>query len=197
LISRQDRVQVWASQLAANDFPPVCAMTGAPAETWRRFKFATPPAWAYAFSALVAVLVAERASGFLPLTRASSRLVGLARWVPRGLIIGSGVIWIAIAIAAIANVDAAAPNAGDVAGLFGFLGVLVLVAGLVGRFVFRPLVCPRGRVTLLAGYPDKLVELRNVHHAFVAAVTQIHQARAQQYPAMQAQANVPLPPASN
>jgi len=105
------------------------------------------------------------------------------------------VLWIAVAIAAVANVDAAAPNAGDVAGLFGFLGVLVLVAGLVGRFVFRPLVCPRGRVTLLAGYPDKLVELRNVHHAFVAAVTQVHQARAHQ--AMQEQANVSLPPASN
>jgi hypothetical protein len=197
VIGRPDRVTVWAGQLAANDFPPVCAMTGAPAETWRRFKFATSPAWAYAFSALVAVLVAERASGFLPLTMASSRMVGLARWVPRGLVIGSGVLWIAIAIAAVANVGAAAANAGDVAGLFVFLGVLMLVAGLVGRFVFMPLVCPRGRVTLLAGYPDKLVELRNVHQAFVSAVTQAHQARAQQYPGMQPQANVPLPPGSN
>ena len=51
--SRPDRVQIWASQLAANDFPPVCAMTGRPAETWRKFRFATPPDWAYALLALV------------------------------------------------------------------------------------------------------------------------------------------------
>jgi len=37
------------------------------------------------------------------------------------------------------------------------------------------------------GYRDKLIELRNVHPAFVAAVTHIHQARA----------NVPHPPGSN
>ena len=53
MINRPDRIQIWASQLAANDFPPVCAMTGRPAETWRKFRFATPPDWAYALLALV------------------------------------------------------------------------------------------------------------------------------------------------
>jgi hypothetical protein len=190
LISRQDRVQVWASQLAANDFPPVCAMTGAPAETWRKFRFATAPIWAHALSVLVAIIAAERASGFLPLTTASSRLVGFARWIPRGLMIGSVLLWIAIVIGAVANVGATAPNAGDIAGMLAFVGVLLLVGGLVGRFVAMPLICPRGRVTVPPGYRDKLVELRNVHPAFVATVMQIHQARVQQ-------ANVPLPPISN
>jgi hypothetical protein len=197
LISRQDRVQVWASQLAANDFPPVCAMTGAPAETWRKFRFATPPIWARALSILVAILVAERASGFLPLTKASSRLVGFARWVPRGMVVGSGVLWLAIGIAAAANVGATAPNAGDIAGALVFIGVLLLVGGLVGRFVVMPLVCPRGRVTVPPGYRDKLVELRNVHPAFVAAVTQINQMRAQQFASMRPQAAVPIPPGPN
>ena len=53
MVTQPDRVQIWASQLAANDFPPVCAMSGQPAETWRKFKFATPPTWAYALLVLV------------------------------------------------------------------------------------------------------------------------------------------------
>ena len=90
-----DRVQVWSSQLWRNDFPPICAMTGRPAQTWRRFKFATPPAWSYALLILVCLggmgiiafaavmaLTAQRASGYLPLTRDSSRLVTSDRPVP-------------------------------------------------------------------------------------------------------------------
>ncbi|HEV2034500.1 MAG TPA: hypothetical protein VGU71_09930 [Candidatus Dormibacteraeota bacterium] len=102
-----------------------------------------------------------------------------------------------VAIGAFAGVDGGDPNAGAVGGVLLFVGVLMLIAGLVGRLVVTPLVCPRGGVTLQPGYPDKLVEIRNVHPAFVAAVTQIHQARAQQYASMQAPANVPLPPGSN
>ncbi|HET6311245.1 MAG TPA: hypothetical protein VFH00_09615 [Candidatus Nitrosotalea sp.] len=162
-------------------------MTGAPAETWRKFRFATAPIWAHALSVLVAVIAAERASGFLPLTKASSRLVGFARWIPRGLMIGSVLLWIAIVIGAVASVGGTVPNAGDIAGMLVFLGVLLLIGGLVGRFVAMPLICPRGKVTVPPGYRDKLIELRNVHPAFVAAVTQIHQARVQR-------ANVPLPP---
>ena len=102
--SRPDRVLVWSSQLAANDFPPVCAMTGAPAETWRKFRFSTAPAWAAVFLILLCTgfgllivfvamyLVSRRASGYLPLTRASSRRVALASWVPAGLIVGALVL---------------------------------------------------------------------------------------------------------
>jgi hypothetical protein len=211
LISRQDRVQVWASQLAANDFPPICAVTGRPAETWRKFRFATPPPWTYALLLLILVIgilglivagivqsaVSQRATGHLPLTRASSRLVGLAQWIPAGLIIGSIALWTLVAIAAIAGVDAGDPNASGFGALSIVLGILLLLAGLVGRLVVMPLVGPRARVTVLPGYYDKLVELRHVHPAFVAAVTQIHQARAQQYQSMPPAANVPLPPGSN
>ena len=104
--------------------------------------------------------------------------------------IGSVLLWIAIVIGAVASVGATAPNAGDIAGMLVFVGVLLLIGGLVGRFVAMPLICPRGKVTVPPGYRDKLVELRNVHPAFVATVMQIHQARVQQ-------ANVPLPPGSN
>lgn len=210
MINRQDRVQVWASQLAANDFPPVCAVTGAPAETWRKFRFSTPPPWAYALlvlivcgalgillGAIVMMAVSEKASGHLPLTRASNRLVGLATWIPSGLILGCIALWTLVPFAAAANVDASDPNAGAVGALFLVMGALMLVAGLIGRLVVMPLVSPRARVTVQPGYYDRLVELRNVHPAFVVAVTQILQARAQQYASTQRQANVPLPPISN
>jgi hypothetical protein len=109
-----NRVQIWSAQLSANDFPPVCAMTGRPAETWRRFRFATVPGWVYALlllacAGLVGVVAyvivrestARRASGYLPLTRASSLNVALARWLPAGaallgiaLLIGGAVVGI-------------------------------------------------------------------------------------------------------
>src|SRR5260221_2481988 len=95
MVNRSDRVQIWASQLAANNFPPICAMTGPPAETWHKFRFSTPPPWAYALlvlvvfgglglivGAIVMSAVAQKARGFLPLTRNSSRLVWLAVWIP-------------------------------------------------------------------------------------------------------------------
>jgi hypothetical protein len=174
-------------------------MTGAPAETWRKFRFSSPPPWAYALYVLVILgilgmivaaalmsAVAQRASGFLPLTRGTLRLVGLAIWVPIGLMIGAVALWIVVPIAAVASIDATDPNAGTVAGLSLLLGALLLVVGLIGRLVVTPLVCPRARVTQPPGYYDKLVEIRNVHPAFVAAVNQMHQARAAQYAAVQA-----------
>ena len=202
--TRADRVYVWASQLAANDFPPVCAMTGAPAQTWRKFRFASPPPWAYALYVLVlcggiglflgAILIAAvalRAGGFLPLTRASSRQVTLATWVPVGLIVGSFALDFAVVFGAVGQVDAADPNATTVAGIVLLVGLLMLVAGLAGRLVVTPLVCPRGKVTMQPGYYDRLVEIRNVHPAFVAAVNQVQHVR------MAQSLQVPTRPGSN
>ena len=206
MVNPEDRVQVWASQLAASDFPPVCAMTGAPAETWRKFRFSTPPPWAYSLYVLVllgilgliiaaAVMsaVALKATGHLPLTRGSRRLVTLTLWVPLGLIFGGFVMFTGVVIAAIANVDSGDANAGGVGAAVLLLGVLFLVVGLIGRLVVTPLVGPRARVTMQPGYYDKLVEIRNLHPTFVAAVNQIHQARAAQYAATQAPAISPPP----
>jgi UPF0716 family protein affecting phage T7 exclusion len=179
-------------------------MTGAPAQTWRKFRFASPPQWAYALYVLIllgviglliaaAVLagVSQRASGHLPLTRASSRLVGLAMWVPVFLIVAALVLWTIVPIAAGFNFDSADANAAAIAGLVYLVGAVLLISGLVGRLVVMPLVTPRAKVIVQPGYYDKLVEIRNVHPAFVAAVNQAQQARAAQYAAMSAQANPP------
>src|SRR5256885_14051120 len=78
LVNQPDRVLIWSSQLRANDFPPVCALTGAPAETWHKFRFVTVPGWAYAFLVLlctgigllpifiILAVVSRRGAGDLP-----------------------------------------------------------------------------------------------------------------------------------
>ncbi|OLB82831.1 MAG: hypothetical protein E6I81_05475 [Chloroflexi bacterium] len=192
MINRSDRVQIWASQLWANDFPPVCAMTGRPAETWRKFKFSTPPDWAYALLALVCLgglgviafavvmaLVAQRATGFLPLTKASSTTVTLCTWIPSGLLIGGFGLWLLALVIALSTSDS---TASAVAGWSFFLGLLFIIAGLIGRLVVKPLICPRAKVKEAApGQNDRIVELRNVNAAFVMAVRQSQQARAAQF----------------
>lgn len=163
-------------------------MTGRPAETWRKFKFATPPDWAYALLilvclgglgfiafAIVTTLVAQRASGYLPLTRSANRTVSLGLWIPIGLLIAGPVAW-AIAIVASAS------SSDTVAAVFLWLGILFLLAGMVGRLLVTPLVSPRAKVKEVApGQTDRIVELRNVHPLFVSAVLERQQVRAAQF----------------
>lgn len=172
-------------------------MTGKPAETWRKFTFASPPAWTYALlvllclgvfgiliAALVTYSVSERATGHLPLTRSSSRSVGLAYWIPVGVLIASPIAWL---IAFVFGSGSDSP----IFPLFFLLGIFFLLAGLVGRLVATPLISPRARVHPLAyGQYDRLVEISNVAPAFVAAVQQHQHARFAQAYSQQAP---PLP----
>jgi hypothetical protein len=164
-------------------------MTGRPAETWKKFKFATPPAWAYTLLILVCLggigfiafaivmsVVAQRATGYLPLTRVTSRTVTLALWVPVGLLIACPVLWL---IAAVISLSTSDTTASTIAAVLFWLGLLVLIAGLIGRLIVTPLVSPRAKVLEMAyGQTDRIVELRNVHPLFVAAVMQRQHARA-------------------
>jgi hypothetical protein len=164
-------------------------MTGRPAETWKKFKFATPPDWTYALLILtclgglgfiaftiVVAAVSERASGFLPLTRTSSRIVTLAFWIPLALLIAWPICWV------LALITAGNPNAsGTTGGLF-WLGIFFLAAGMIGRLVVTRFVSPRAKVMELApGQIDRVVELRNVHPRFVAALVQRQHAAASHY----------------
>ena len=188
MIASPDRLQIWASQLAANDFPPVCAMTGRPAETWRKFNFATPPQWAYALLVLIclggigiiayAVVIAtisQRASGYLPLTKSAKRTSDLVVWVPIGLIVAWLVLW----VIGFATLPPSSDQSGSpLPGIFFGLGLLVLVAGLLGRLVITKLVAVTASVKEpQPGYTDKIVELRHVHPNFVQAVQQQHASR--------------------
>src|SRR5438094_9290790 len=135
--SRPDRIQIWGSQLAANDFPPVCAMSGRPAETWKRFKFATPPQWAYALLVLICLggigriiyaivisTVSQRASGFLPLTLSSQRTANLTMQVPVILIIP----WAALGdLAAVTASSMHVDPRGGLAAVCFWIGLLLMI----------------------------------------------------------------------
>jgi hypothetical protein len=170
-------------------------LTGRPAETWRKFNFATPPAWAYALLVLVCVgligilifgivvnVVSLRATGYLPLTRASRRTVDLAMWIPAAVILVSIALITAVVIAAFANVGAGDSSASTIGVLLFFGSMFLLVLGLIARLFLAPFVVIRGRVQEVPGQPYRLIELRNVSPAFAAAVRERQLAAAPQFP---------------
>ncbi len=180
MIQQANSVQVWSSELRANDFPPVCAITGRPAETWRKFRFVTAPGWAYAFLLLLVTgiglllifiimrAVSRTASGHLPLTRAASNRIRNANLVGLGLAILWLVLW-AVGFAA---------NSGG----FFLLGFLILFAVLIYWLLIRPRFGIAGKVLAVRpGQRESVVVLRRVNPAFVAAVQQHQQARAAQF----------------
>jgi hypothetical protein len=191
LIAQTDRVQIWASQLAANDFPPVCAMTGRPAELWRKFNFRTPPGWVYAFLLLLVIgligliifgvveyLVSEKASGHLPLTRSAQNRLRLVAGTIIALLVLTFILFIAGAALG-AGTDSATSAVGDVLSWLGVLAVVAFIIGALTRSLWGP---PAKVFAPQPGYPDRIVELRNVHPNFVTAVMQQHAARAAQLP---------------
>ena len=168
------KVLVWQSQLAANDFPPVCAMTGLQAEAWRKFRFSTAPGYAFWFGALLAAAMARRASGYLPLTKKSVRNLRVATWGAASFLPLAVVLWIS---AAIVQSDTA---------IFVLLtlGFAALLVGIIALLIVRRAYGPTGKVLEpQPGYYQSLVELNHVHPAFVAAVQELQHMRAQQgYP---------------
>jgi hypothetical protein len=189
LIAAPDRVQIWASQLGANDFPPVCAMTGRPAELWRKFKFSTPPTWVYALLILILAggigillyvlvvnLVSQKAEGFLPLTRAGRNRLWLYIGVVVALLPISFIVFF-VGLAFGSGTDATSSTISVVLVLAGLLLFILFIAGALMRSLFGP----RAKVSEpIPGQTDRVVELRNVHPNFVAAVQQQHAARAAQ-----------------
>jgi hypothetical protein len=177
LISAPDRVLIWQSQLAANDFPPVCAMTGAPAETWRKFSFSTAPPWAFWVGGLlVAALMSRRASGYLPLTRASVRKLRLFTLTFLGLIPLAVVFWIASGVTSSLN----NPVWSAITFLLFVLGIASMLVSLIGIVIARRSFGPTGKIfEPQPGQYESLIELRNVHPTFVIATRQLQQARAQ------------------
>jgi hypothetical protein len=71
------------------------------------------------------------------------------------------------------------PIGSTIAAWLGGLALLMFIVAIIGGLVIRRLVGPQGKVMeARPGYTDRLIEIRNVHPAFVAAVQQMHQARA-------------------
>ena len=169
-------------------------MTGAPAETWRKFEFRTAPGWAYALIPLICVgiglllifivmyAVSRTATGHLPLSRAAESKLRTANSIGVGLFLLVVVLWAAgIALLSIAGSDNATVN--TIGGLLLVSGLAVGLAAVAYWLLVKPRYGPTGKV--MARTPthnDNLVELRNVHPAFVAAVQQHQQAWVAQLP---------------
>jgi hypothetical protein len=201
LSNRPDRVLVWSSQLRAGDFPPVCAMTGEPAETWRMFRFKTVPARAQLAGALglagfhlIGPLVEEatmlRAKGPLPLTKASNRKLQLINWGFLGLI---PVAVLTVIVAMIVN--ASGIHTGTTGGILLAIGLSAPIVGAIGVLYIAPRFGPSGVVmSPPRGYRDDLVELRRVHPRFVATVRRLQQARAAELQSARPATSAPLSP---
>lgn len=162
-------------------------MTGEPAETWRKFRFSDTPAWALVFLLLICIgigffvslplahLVSRHASGKLPLTRASKRLLELPIWAGLASIVFWAIDWVVAGIAFSIQHDPTNPTAA-VAGLVLFyLGLPALVLGVVLLEIgFQLGTLPYGPRAKLRkqqpGETERTIELRRVHPAFVAAV---------------------------
>lgn len=151
-------------------------MTGAPAETWRKFTFSKTPGWAFLVGgALLSAALTERISGYLPMTRASAEKIRMARFAFGGLLIAGLALWIGWLFLA-ANSSSAALWA-----LF-VIGLGAMVAGLIGLSVSRKVLAPSGKLLeQQPGYYNlRMIEIANVHPAFAAAVQQQQQMRAQE-----------------
>ena len=174
------KVLVWQSQLQANDFPPVCAMTGQPAETWRKFSFSSAPPFAFWVGGiLLATIMARRASGYLPITRASVKRIRMMIGGVLSVILLAFVFWIIAAV--VGSAAGSSPVGSAIAGVLIVLGIASIFVGLLGILIVRRTYGPTGKVLEpQPGHYESLIELNNVHPTFVAAVQQLQQMRAQQ-----------------
>jgi hypothetical protein len=164
---------VTATELEGKRLPPVCAMTGAPSETWRRFRFATLPVSAWMSSGPFSFGSERSAIGYLPLTRRSAQRLALITWVPFGaIIIGTSVA----ALSAITGLQSSDSTVAAVAATLLFLGLMLLFCGGVALLLTRQ-IGPQGKVRDAepgAHRESKIVELSRVHPEFVAAVRVMH-----------------------
>ncbi len=148
-------------------------MTGRPAETWRKFTFSKTPPWAFwAGGIILATVLSKRTTGYLPLTRASAMKLRMVTWMFGGLIALALFFWV------VGIVLVYVGSAGVIIELVFLLELGALFAGAIGLLIGRPAITPSGKILdLQPGYYESLIELRNVHPAFVAAVQQHQLAR--------------------
>jgi hypothetical protein len=171
-----DRITIWAAQLAANDFPPVCAMTGRPAETWRRFRFGNPPDWLVIglMGIVGAGMISRRISGYLPLTKSArdqlASVEATFALLPLALLLEIASYWLGRSF----PTDADLSSLAHTLMVLGLVAIPLFVGGVILRYFFGPAAKVMGPPP---GYSDNLVELRKVHPSFVAAVNQQHAAR--------------------
>ena len=153
-------------------------MTGAPAETWRKFTSRKAPPWAFWVGGiLLSIALSERAIGYLPLTRASAARMLKVRVAFFSLLPLCFVLWgIGVIVASAGPSNSV--NSSIFILLF-LLGLGALFGGLVAVILGRRALGPEAKLLdLQPGQYEPLVELRNLHPSFVTAVRQLQHSRA-------------------
>jgi hypothetical protein len=155
---------MWARDFETGNLPPVCAISGKPAQCWQKFGFRSTPRQAEIpvaamhllgspLAALVEDLVALRAKGNLPLTRGMRRVVRIARLAPALLLVVGLVLTFSWDIWHSGTVEA-----------IGFgLFVFAIPTGMVANWRIEP----HGSLRRINGI--LILKLTNVHPNFAAA----------------------------
>ena len=155
-------------------------MSGEPAETWRKFNFTSAPAWAFWVGGLLlSYAMARRASGYLPLTRASERLLKTPNWPVIAFAAIGAMLWVT---AIVVGLTAGGSNVGSAAAVWAALfGGWSLFVTLIAFLFTNRGFGPTGKVLEQQyGQYEPLVELRRVHPRFVEAVRRHQDERARQ-----------------
>ena len=181
LISNPGVVEVTTEEFEGKRLPPVCAMTGAQSEAWRRFRFATLPLSTWMSSGPLSFSSERSTTGYLPLTRVSDRRLALSTWLPVAIMFLALAPWIAaLVINAAGGTQSSDSTTSALPGILLLLGIALLAGGGFVLLALRPLLGPQGKVKVVEIAPGRqqtIVELRRVHPAFVAAVRQMHDIR--------------------
>ena len=161
-------VDVAGVDIASKHLPAVCVMTGRPSETWRTFRFATLPVGSWVAQGVFSFRNERSLVGYLPLTRASDRILTLCTWLALSAIVLGVVL---AAIAGLLMIPKSSSEAGGGVMLFGSLALICI--GGIAVLVLRPFVGPQGEVRVVdvvSSRAQTVVRLRRVHPRFVQAV---------------------------
>jgi hypothetical protein len=100
-------------------------------------------------------------------------------WAVAGLLPSAILLWIIAAV--VGSIAGSDPIGSTIALLIAALGAGALLVGIIGLLIVRRTYGPTGKVLEpQPGQFQSLVELGNVHPAFVAAVQELQHLRAQQ-----------------
>ena len=172
---------VWSADLKAGALPPICVRTGRPSDAAVKFRFVTPPPWAYVLLlllctgvgffvvAIIMRLVSRTTSGKLPYAAAEARWIRTWRLVTVGMMVG----FLPLLITALTALSWDPTPAAAI--------WILILSDLLGAIALWYIVLPRlglrGKV-LPSHYPQgNWVELRLVHPAFAAAVAEMYGSR--------------------
>lgn len=157
-------VTMWARDFQNSNVPPVCAITGKPAECWQKFGFRSAPrgteipeAGLELVAGPVAMLFAElvllRAKGYLPLTRGMRRVVRVVRFIPAPVLV----------VGLVFTFSWDMFHSGTVSAIGFAVFVLAMPAGLLAKRRIEP----QGSLVRINGI--LILKLTNVHPNFVVA----------------------------